>query len=170
METKSKGQFTVDREERSILVSREFNAPLQLVWRAYTESEILDQWWAPLPWRARTKKMNFTVGGYWLYAMVGPDNEKHWARVDFTSIDPQKQFQANVAFCDENGNLNPALPIFKGINDFTGTATGTLVEYKMFYLNEKDLQTVIDMGMEPGILACIEQLNTLLEENKIAEK
>ena len=40
----------------------------------------------------------------------------------------------------------------------------------MFYLNEKDLQTVIDMGMEPGILACIEQLNTLLEENKIAEK
>lgn len=167
METKTNSRFIVNRQERSILVSREFEAPLPLVWRAYTESEILDQWWAPLPWKARTKKMDFAVGGYWLYAMVGPDNEKHWARVDFTAIEKHKQFTANMAFSDEEGNLNTALPISKSVNVFTKTDNGTLVEFKMFYVSEKDIQTVIDMGMEQGILACIEQLNTLFEEKKI---
>lgn len=78
MNTNKKTQVIKDLKEKSILVSREFNAPVETVWRAYTESELLDQWWGPAPWRAETKFMNFSVGGYWLYAMVSPENQKHW--------------------------------------------------------------------------------------------
>ncbi len=45
-----------DFKEKSILVSREFKAPLQTVWRAFTESELLEKWWAPKPWRTVTFK------------------------------------------------------------------------------------------------------------------
>ncbi len=44
MTTTNKTEVVKDLKERSILVSREFNAPLENVWRAYTESELLDQW------------------------------------------------------------------------------------------------------------------------------
>ncbi len=156
-----------DLKEKSILVSRTFTAPLDKVWRAYTESELLEQWWAPKPWKAETKIMNFSVGNYWLYAMVGPDNEKHWGRMDYTAITPRISFEIKDSFCDEDGNINPSLPVSSGTIAFTKTESGTLVEFKMFYSNEKEIETMIEMGFEQGITACLEQLETLFQENKI---
>ena len=160
-------QVIKDLKEKSILVSRDFNAPVELVWRAFTESEILDQWWGPAPWRAETKFQDFSVGGYWLYAMVSPENEKHWGRMNYVSIDIHKNFQLEDAFCDENGILNPELPVSKGSNVFTATSTGTKVEFKISYTTEEQLLKIIEMGFEQGITACLEQLNQLILQSKI---
>ena len=78
MSTNLAFDFSVNKETNTITVKREFAAELSLVWDAYTKSEILDQWWAPKPWKARTKTMEFREGGYWHYAMVGPAGEEHW--------------------------------------------------------------------------------------------
>ncbi|MHB1279027.1 MAG: SRPBCC family protein, partial [Bacteroidia bacterium] len=78
--------FLVDKENKKIRVERSFNAPLDLVWAAWTEPEILDQWWAPKPWRAETKSMDFRVGGRWLYCMAGPEGERHWCLFDYKTI------------------------------------------------------------------------------------
>jgi len=167
MNSNSKTQVVKDLKEKSFLVAREFNAPLALVWRAYTESKLLDQWWAPAPWRAETKSLDFVEGGYWLYAMVSPDNEKHWGRMNYIKIYHHKGFELEDAFCDENGVINPQLPASKGKNTFTPTTNGTRVEFKMYYETAEALQTVIEMGMEQGITACMEQLEVLLAEGKI---
>ena len=42
--------FTVDKSEKSVYITREFNAELSLVWDAFTKPELLDQWVAPKPW------------------------------------------------------------------------------------------------------------------------
>lgn len=160
-------QVIKDFKEKSILVSREFNAPVELVWRAFTESEILDQWWGPAPWRAETKFLDFSVGGYWLYAMISPENEKHWGRMNYLSIETHKNFQLEDAFCDENGIMNPELPVSKGSNVFTATDNGTKVVFKMSYSTEEQLQKIIEMGFEQGITACLEQLNQLILNQNI---
>lgn len=167
MATTPKTLVVKDLEEKSILVSRTFSAALEKVWRAFTESELLEKWWAPKPWKAETKKMDFSVGGHWLYAMVGPENEKHWGRMDYTTITPNLSFEIKDSFCDEEGNVNTSLPVSKGIIVFTKTASGTLIEFKMFYSNEKEIETMIEMGFEQGITACLEQLEMLFEEKKI---
>ncbi|RYJ52331.1 SRPBCC domain-containing protein [Flavobacterium petrolei] len=167
MATTPKTLVIKDLEEKSILVSRTFSAALEKVWRSFTESELLEQWWAPKPWKAETKSMDFSVGGHWLYAMVGPENEKHWGRMDYTAITPHLSFEINDSFCDEEGIVNTSLPVSKGIIVFTPTASGTLVEFKMFYSNEKEIETMIEMGFEQGITACLEQLEMLFQENKI---
>jgi uncharacterized protein YndB with AHSA1/START domain len=154
-------------KERSILVSREFNAPLADVWRAYTDSELLDQWWGPAPWRAETKEMNFKPGGYWLYAMVSPENQKHWGRMDYKAIDPQKSIQIEDSFCDENGNPTPSLPVSRGSLVFTKTENGTKVEFKMTYEKEEDVQKMIEMGFEQGISICLDQLEVLLKKQVV---
>jgi uncharacterized protein YndB with AHSA1/START domain len=167
MATTPKTLVVKDLEEKSILVSRTFSAPLEKVWRAYTEIELLEQWWAPKPWKAETKTMDFSIGGHWLYAMVGPENEKHWGRMDYTAITPHLSFEIKDSFCDEEGNVNSSLPVSTGTIVFTPTASGTLVEFKMFYSNEKEIETMIEMGFEQGITACLEQLEMLFEEKKI---
>lgn len=160
-------QVVKDIKERSILVSREFNAPVELVWKAFTESEILDRWWGPKPWRAETKFQDFSVGGYWLYAMLSPENEKHWGRMNYISIDTHKNFHFEDVFCDEDGNPNLELPISKGSIVFTATTTGTRVEFKTTYSTAEQLQKIIEMGFEQGITACMEQLNQIITTAKI---
>lgn len=163
----NKTQVVKDLKEKSILVSREFNAPLAKVWRAYTESELLDQWWGPSPWRAETKFMNFTPGGFWLYAMVGPEDQRHWARMNYISISHHSNFEIEDSFCDENGTINTELPVSKGKNVFTQTENGTRVEFKMIYPTEADIQTIVEMGFEQGISICFDQLDELFKNNKI---
>jgi len=163
----NKTQVIKDLKEKSILVSREFNAPITDVWRAFTESELLDQWWAPAPWRAETKSMNFSVGGFWLYAMINPENQQHWGRMNYLAIDYLKSYDAEDCFCDEEGNINPDLPVSKGKNVFTETNTGTRVEFKLIYPTEADLQKIVEFGFEQGITICFDQLETLFTLNKI---
>lgn len=164
--TASKTKVVKDLKEKSILVAREFDAPVNMVWRCYTEKELLDQWWGPQPWRAETKTMNFAPGGFWLYAMVGPEGEKHWGRMNYIAIEPQKHYDMEDVFCDENGNVNVGLPVSKGRIKFTPTATGTLVEFKTVYSSEEDVMKLVEMGFEAGITICMDQLAAILKNNK----
>ena len=81
--------FTVDKAAKTVFVTREFAAGLSLVWDAFTKPEILDQWWAPKPWAAKTKFMNFEVGGRRFYAMVSPEGQECWSIQKYTSISPK---------------------------------------------------------------------------------
>ena len=65
--------FQVDKSTNTVLVVKEFDAELSIVWDAFTKPEILDQWWAPKPYESKTKVMDFKVGGRRLYAMISPD-------------------------------------------------------------------------------------------------
>ena len=78
--------FTVDKENKTVKVEREFEANLDLVWDAWTKPELIDQWWAPLPYKNVTKSMEFKEGGTWLYYMVGPENQTHWCKNDYLKI------------------------------------------------------------------------------------
>ena len=55
--------FAVNKKNNTITIKRYFNAQLSLVWDAFTVAEILDKWWAPKPWKSKTKSMNFSEGG-----------------------------------------------------------------------------------------------------------
>jgi uncharacterized protein YndB with AHSA1/START domain len=162
--TTNKTQVEKNFREKSILVSREFNAPIEKVWKAYSQKELLDQWWGPSPWKAETKKMDFRNGGHWHYAMVGPENEKHWARMNYLNIDPLKKMQIEDLFCDENGKVNTTLPVSKGEMVFTKTTSGTKVDFKMYYATEEDVKKMVEMGFEQGITQCLEQLEELLRK------
>ncbi|HET6246043.1 MAG: SRPBCC domain-containing protein [Bacteroidetes bacterium] len=160
-------QVTKDFNNKSILVAREFNAPLKDVWQAFTDSKILNQWWAPAPWHAETKYMDFSVGGYWLYAMVGPENEKHWGRMNYEDIDYLKKYAFEDVFSDEKGNVLSDLPASKGTAEFSEISAGTKVEFKTFYESEEDLKKMVEMGFEQGIKICFDQLQSLFKKQAI---
>ena len=163
----NKTNVAKDFQEKSIVVSREFNAPLADVWRAFTESDLLDKWWGPSPWHVETKSQEFKPGGSWLYAMVGPEGQKHWARMDYIAITHHKGFEIKDSFCDENGAINQELPVSTGSNTFTETAGGTKVAFKMIYPTEAALQTIVYMGFETGISMCFDQLEELFKKEEV---
>jgi uncharacterized protein YndB with AHSA1/START domain len=98
MESKIGTQINKDLKNKKITIKREFEAFLPMVWKAWTESQLLDQWWAPRPWKAKTKSMTFKDGGSWLYAMTGPDGTSMWNIVEFSAVRKEQGFQAISAF------------------------------------------------------------------------
>lgn len=154
--------FSVNKENKTISVKREFAAELPLVWDAYTKSEILDQWWAPKPWKSKTKTMNFTEGGQWLYAMVGPAGEEHWAIANYKTIRQHKSFSVFDAFADAKGNVNKEMPQSKWDVTFTNKGDLTLVEFDITYDDLAQLEAAIQMGFKEGLSMAMEGLDALL--------
>lgn len=151
-------------EDNVLTVIRAFNANLELVWKTWTEAELLDKWWAPQPWKSVTKSMDFGVGGQRLYAMVGPNGEEHWGCTKFRSIKPQVSFSGEDVFCDDQGNVNPELPAAVFENVFTESVNSTTVTITTTYALEQHLQQVIEMGMKEGLTMALENLDEVLKE------
>lgn len=151
--------FTVDKDNKQINVERSFKAPKDLVWEAWTTPEILDQWWAPKPYKAVTKSMNFTEGGQWHYYMAGPQGEQYWCLFDFEKIVPLTSFSGLDAFCDENAVISDTKPRVKWYNEFIDQGDTALVQINIQFDQLEDLETIISMGFKEGFTAGLENLD-----------
>ena len=157
--------FTVDKATKTVFITREFDAELSLVWDAYTKQEILDQWWAPKPWTAKTKAMNFEVGGRRFYAMVSPEGQERWSIQKYTSITPKTNFKLLNAFADENEN--PELPGSEWDLNFSerdGTDNYRVTKVSVSIYNEslERLEKMIEMGFKEGFTMTMNSLEKLL--------
>ena len=166
MKTNLLMNFTVDKENSTVNVKREFRAPIANVWAAWTEAEILDKWWAPAPWKSRTKSMEFKEGGRRLYAMVGPEGEEHWGIADYTSIIPKTNFKYLDAFSDSEGNLNEDFPRSDWNVTFTEQGSATFVDVAIKHDKLSDLEMIIEMGFKEGFTIAMEGLDAIFESEQ----
>ena len=166
MAVTTEAQVKKDLANEKIIITRQYDFAPQQVWDAWTRSEMLDQWWAPNPWKAETKKFDFRVGGTWHYAMVGPNNEKHWGRLDYTKIDSPKSFDATDAFADENGVRSTEIPPTSWHVEFNKAGTGTELKVQVVGSKPGALQKILEMGFEEGFKAGLDNLEDYLERKK----
>lgn len=154
--------FIADKEKNTLTIRREFLAGRQLVWDCYTKSELLDQWFAPAPLTTKTKSMDFREGGHWHYAMVEPTGTEYWGLTAYQTITPIDNYTALDAFSNAEGEINEDLPRAEWLVNFTDMEENALVETIVTYKSLSDLETVIQMGMEQGMMATLEKLDQLL--------
>jgi uncharacterized protein YndB with AHSA1/START domain len=160
METNLLFEFTVNKPDQTVLITRVFNAELPLVWEAFTTKELLDQWVAPKPWSSKTKYMDFKVGGRRFYAMVSPEGLARWAVQEYTSITPKTNFKMYNTFADENENKE--LPGSDWNYDFSEHNGLTKVSITIVNDSLARLEKMIEMGFEQGFKMSIDNLEKLL--------
>lgn len=152
--------FTVDKAAKTVFVTREFDADLSLVWDAFTKAEFLDQWVAPKPFVAKTKVMDFKVGGRRFYAMVSPEGQARWLLQKYTSISPKTNFKMFNAFADENEN--PELPGSDWDYTFSEQNGKTKVRITIYNESLARMEKMIEMGFTEGYKASMNNLENLL--------
>jgi uncharacterized protein YndB with AHSA1/START domain len=155
-----KMDFIVDKQTKTVSITKEFAFELSLVWDAYTQAELLDQWWAPKPMTSRTKAMDFEVGGRRFYAMVSPDGDERWAVQKYTSITPKTNFKFFNAFADKDENLE--LPGSDWDLNFSEQDGKTKVSISIYNESLERMERVIAMGFQQGIEAQLQNLEDLL--------
>lgn len=164
MKTELLFDFTVDKAAKKIYITREFEAEIDLVWDTFTKPEILDQWVAPAPYNAKTKYMNFEVGGKRFYAMVSPEGKESWVIQKYTSITPKTNFKMYNAFADKDEN--PELPGSEWDYNFTehngsNGYMGTIVSITIFNESFDRMEKLLD-GFRQGFTLTLKNLENLL--------
>ncbi len=152
--------FTVNKTAKTVFITREFDAELSLVWDAFTNPEILDQWVAPKPWASKTKYMDFKVGGKRFYAMVSPEGLERWAIQEYTSITPKTNFKMYNAFADKDENLE--LPGSEWDYNFSEHNGITKVSITIFNESLARMEKMIEMGFTEGFKMSMTNLEDLL--------
>jgi len=151
--------FTVDKPAKMVYITREFDAELDLVWDAFTKAEFLDQWVAPKPLTAKTKYMDFKVGGKRFYAMITPQGQERWAIQEYKSITPKTNFKLFNVFADADENREE----FGSDWDYTFSEQDGKTTVKISIYNEslERLEKILD-GFTMGMKASLTNLDELL--------
>jgi len=158
-------EFTVDKSTKTVFINREFNAEQSLVWDAFTKQELLDQWWAPKPYKSQTKFMDFQVGGRRFYAMVSPEGQEHWSIQKYTSINPKTNFKFLNAFADKDEN--PQLPGSDWDLTFSEQNGTTKVSITIYNDSLERMEQMIEMGFKEGFTMTLNELEELLTHIKV---
>lgn len=154
--------FRVDESTNSVLITREFDAELSLVWDAFTKHEMLDQWWAPKPLTSKTKIMNFEAGGRRFYAMVWPEGQEYWGLKKYTLINPKTNIKWLSSFTDKDENINTDLPTSEWDLNFSEQNGITKVSIVIKNESLADIETIIKMGFKEGFTMTLNELGNLL--------
>ena len=155
--------FEADVPAKKIYLSREFNAPIEKVWKAHTDPDLLDKWVAPKPWTAKTKIWDFTVGGISLYAMISPEGLKHWVYAKFTAIEHGSAISTTGMFCDADGN-----PATDGPKSYRDTKFSSIdgnrskVDMVITFEDESTVKWFVEGGFKEGTMASLNNLDELL--------
>jgi len=134
--------------DTQILVTREFDAPRRLVWRAYTEPELIKRWWAGEKGKVTSVEVDLRVGGRWRYVMEADGGFEVAFHGDYREIVEPERLVNTEAFegipePDENAALVTATFNEKGEHTFLEV----LIESK----TKEGRDAIVGSGMESGM-------------------
>lgn len=149
--------------ERELVLTRAFDAPRELVFRAYSEPELLRAWWGPEGWQTEILRFEFRPGGVWHYVMRGPENMESWGIARFRAIAAPERFAYTDAFSDADANtLSPEMEI---VNVFEAlTPTRTLLTSRTTFDSRESRDQAIEMGVEQGTSSMFDRLEQYLAD------
>jgi uncharacterized protein YndB with AHSA1/START domain len=104
----SKTENTTAISDGTLIIERIFDAPRELVWKAWTEPERMMRWWGPKDYTSPVCKIDFRVGGSFLNCMRSSDGQDIWATGVYREIVEPERIVCTDSFADENGNVVPA--------------------------------------------------------------
>ncbi|MCA8912700.1 MAG: SRPBCC domain-containing protein [Planctomycetes bacterium] len=128
--------------EDEIQITRVFDAPIALVWDAWTKPEHFSKWWGPKHFSSPDPQIDLKVGGKLLWAMRGPDGSTHYNAGVFREIEPMSKLVCDTHFSDADGKkIRPADIGFPG--DWHGETT---ISVTLEDLGERTRMTIRQTG------------------------
>jgi uncharacterized protein YndB with AHSA1/START domain len=91
-------------QEREFVITRDFDAPRELVWKAWTEEEDLKQWFGPAGFVLTVAKLNVAPGGIFHYCMRAANGVEMWGKWVFREVAPQEKIVLVNTFSNKHGN------------------------------------------------------------------
>jgi len=158
---------TVNETERMV-ITRVFDAPRELVWKAWTDPQYVMQWWGPKGFTAPFCEMDFRVGGKFRCCMRAPDGQEFWNAGEYHEIVPYEKIVSSMYFADSKGNK--VEPEVYGIDHeaIEGAYDVTLFEdlgngqTKLTFIGNEPMKDAIESGQMEGWKQILDKIAEVL--------
>ena len=87
-----------------MVITRVFDAPRELVWKAWTDPQYVMQWWGPKNFTTPVCRMDFRAGGKSVCCMKSPDGQEFWNAIEYHEIVLHEKIVSDMYFADAEGN------------------------------------------------------------------
>ncbi|HVT93301.1 MAG TPA: SRPBCC domain-containing protein [Bryobacteraceae bacterium] len=91
-------------EKERMVIARVFDAPRELVWKAWTDPKYVMQWWGPKGFTTLVCKIDFRVGGKFRYCVRTPEGQEFWNAGEYHEIVQYEKIVSSMYFSDSEGN------------------------------------------------------------------
>jgi uncharacterized protein YndB with AHSA1/START domain len=142
-------------KNRTAIIKRVFNAPVKLVWEAWTNSEHIVQWWAPKGMKLDMIEHNFKAGGKWKYSMTMPDGNLFTSEGTYLEIEPYKKIVTTADF----------KPMTEGVElhvEFEESGDNTNFTFSVVHATEEYCRQQEKMGIYNGWGSAFDRLAALV--------
>jgi uncharacterized protein YndB with AHSA1/START domain len=95
--------LAMEPEDRVLIITRIFDAPRELVWKAWTEPERMVKWHGPRGFTSTIERSDFRPGGAFRIHMRGPENDEHWTQGVFREIVAPERLVMASCWADAQG-------------------------------------------------------------------
>jgi uncharacterized protein YndB with AHSA1/START domain len=156
----------LETDPRSIIGVREFDAPRELVFSAFTDPSHLAQWWGPNGFTTTTHSFDFRPGGVWRFVMHGPDGRDYQNRITFDEIVPP----ARIVY--RHGGAADVEPVqFRQTVTFEDVGGRTRITWRSDFPSAADRDRVIkEYGAAEGLTQTMARLELYVLETPRAER
>lgn len=157
-------EITTDTDALTMTLVADVTAPVERLWKAFTDPRQLDRFWGPPGWPATFTAFDFTVGGRARYGMTSPHGEHSRGAWEFIRIDEPHSFEVLDAFVDERGDAIDGMPTMRMRFVFESTDAGSRVVNTTFFASVEALEQVVAMGALEGSKLAINQLDAVVAD------
>ncbi len=146
----------------TMVVTAEFDAPVERVWQLWADPRQLERWWGPPTYPATVVDHDLVPGGTVNYVMTGPEGDKHggWWRI--LAVDAPHSLEMQDGFADDTGIPNPDLPTTTMRVILTEAGGVTEMVMTSTFPSLEAMEQLVNMGMEEGLLAAMAQMDEIL--------
>lgn len=159
----SRNNLIVEREKLQFTMSRVFDAPRELLWKAITDPNLIPKWWGPRYMTTVVDKLDLRVGGKWRFVQMDQNDDDPNSRVHsfngiFKEIQPPERLSYTFEYEPQAGHISADTLILEelpgGKTRFTSVTTFNSLE---------DLEGMIQAGMESGAEEGWDRLEELVQ-------
>ena len=148
----------------TLTIIADYPVPVTRLWDAYADPRQLERFWGPEQWPATFTRHDMAVGGHSQYYMTGPDGtvSRGWFR--FLAVEPNKGFEVEDGFSDENGRPNDAMPTMRMTFNFAPTTSGSRCTSTTHFPSIEAMEQLVQMGMMEGMRSAVGQIDEVLAD------
>jgi uncharacterized protein YndB with AHSA1/START domain len=154
----SKLNIIAEPGKQEVTITRVFNAPRDLVFKAYTDPNLLPQWWGPKGVTTIVEKMDVKFGGAWRYIHRAPGEVEYAFRGVYHEVVPSERLVYTFEFEPMPGHVMLETITFE---DQDGQ---TRLTDKSVFQSVEDRDGMIQSGMESGATESMDRLAALVEK------
>ena len=157
-------------EVERMVVTRVFDAPRELVWKAWTEPEFVKQWWGPKGFTAPVCRMDFRTGGKSVFCMKAPDGQEFWNAVEYHEIVLHEKIVSSMYFSDPEGNKVEAAQLGIEHEAIDGAFDVTLFEdlgngrTKLTHIGNEPMESAKNSGQLEGWNQILDKIAAVVAE------